>query len=256
MNSHRSKFAMKKVALCIIWLLTCLFSACVNQRGSVIKNWGSASTPGVTLRLHEVNRQKEDGFTTIEYRLSDSGFPPGKTYNFWRRKIGEPPKILHTGLILTESGKLASKSNRGEPPLLLEKTKFRVHDFARGEPLEVAVVSDDGRVKAFSKAIPFPIEARGEGRCRLWVELGVPLGQAFVIQGEGFEPHEKVKVVSKSEEETIESNDDISADGRFLVVMAPAVKGKDSGVATYTASGKRCKLTVNYQWGRPALRSQ
>jgi len=34
------------------------------------------------------------------------------------------------------------------------------------------------------------------------------------------------------------------------------VLGKRSGRATFTASGKGCSPTVDYEWGPPALRKQ
>jgi hypothetical protein len=39
-----------------------------------------------------------------------------------------------------------------------------------------------------------------------------------------------------------------SADGKFTIFLAPQVKGKTSGTASYTAVGKNCNLTVKYAW--------
>jgi hypothetical protein len=138
--------------------------------------------------------------------------------------------------------------------------KFRqvsvsLSDFAKGEPVEYALISTDQTVRAFTRVILFPLEAK-DGQCLLSMQLGSRRGDLFLVMGEGFEPGGEVMTESRSNGEVLKLKSPLSRDGKFATIVSPAVVGKSSGKASFTASGKGCSPTVDYEWGPPALKSQ
>ena len=238
---------MKVTTLIAVTLAALVFTGCSTTRGTAWKNWGLTNTVGTHLRLNEVERQKSDAGIKIIYNLEASGFPKGKMYAIWWKRLGQQPVIISKGYYVNDTGEIVYEKN-----LLLRDVKFQSYKNVPGEPVEFALISDDQTVSAYAKAIPFPIEAK-EGSHRLWVELASPGGEFFDIECEGFEPGEKVQTISKSEDEIIQNTDTISAKGTLSVIMLPAVIGKQSGTATFTVIGKSCNLSVHYKWGPAAV---
>ena len=126
---------------------------------------------------------------------------------------------------------------------------------AKGEPASFAIVSTDRSVKAFAKFVPFPIEAE-HGNCRISLELISPDGEMFGVSGEGFEPNEEVTTVSRSNGEVLQSKKKTSSDGSLPpVVLLPAAISQEHK-SSYTVVGRLCSVTVDYEWGPPALKKQ
>jgi hypothetical protein len=113
-------------------------------------------------------------------------------------------------------------------------------------------MSTDETVKTYARVIPFPIEARDKS-CHIWVEQTSFDGTLFMIWDEGFEPGEVIRATTTSEGETQSQDNKVSSDGRCALILSPAVKGKDSGTASYTAVGKSCKVSLKFDWGRAAM---
>jgi hypothetical protein len=121
--------------------------------------------------------------------------------------------------------------------------------------MEYALISTDQTMRAFARVVLFPIEAR-DGQCLLSVQLGSRGGDLFLVMGEGFEPEGEVATESQSEGEVVKGRSRPSPDGKFATVVASAVVGRRSGRASFTASGKGCSPTVDYEWGPAALRKE
>lgn len=136
-----------------------------------------------------------------------------------------------------------------------EHVRLSLYDFAKGEPMEYALISADQAVRAFTRVVLFPIEAK-DGECVLSVQLGSREGDLFLVMGRGFEPEGDVTIESHSNGEVLRDRSRLSRDGKFATVVAPPVEGRHSGKASFTASGKGCNPTVEYEWGPPALKKQ
>jgi hypothetical protein len=118
--------------------------------------------PGAQLALAEIVRSKVgEGFT---YRLQATGLPQGKTYRLELRRLGGQVGQMPIGTLRVDAaGGLVTE--RG----------FRLEQHAlgtggpvlNGEPLELALVAEDGSGQVVARIIPAPIEARGTGDCRL-----------------------------------------------------------------------------------------
>ncbi len=244
---------------CLGIIVVALCTSCARSQSAQTTpetiEWGPRyATPGVQLTLQEGSRATTpNGTTKVTYFLRVSGFPTGKTFKLWVKPFGSSPESLSDVVgefYVDPSGKLVSQEG-GD----LGQISLSAPSYAKGEPYEVALISTDQTIKAFAKAIPFPIEVK-EGRCRLWLELISPTGEAFALQGEGFEPNEEVTTVSRSNGEVIQGKQKVLPDGRLPAnILAPAAVTRRY-VASFTVIGKSCKLTVDYEWGPPALKTQ
>ncbi len=228
------------------------------------QEWGQTSaTPGVRLSLEETGRVMDPttGTARFTYKLLGKGFPSKKSFTLWGTPFDTDPDqrvpfpIGFMGEFSIDPDSLeALTSNLGGR---LDRATFYVKDFLKGQPYELALISEDLAVKAFAKVIPLPLEARGEGQCRLWLELVNLAGLGYDVYGEGFEPFEEIDIGLQAEGaapsgKTLKA----SKDGTFTMPLRPGVIGQDGGKAIITARGKFCQLTVRYQWGSLALQHQ
>lgn len=217
-----------------------------------IKGFDPAPSDGVTgperggLRLvqRETSRKKIKGVTHVCYVIEAAGIDRAKKYRIWQRTVGMM---------------LDDYPEEGFPSSVaferLEKIDFCFKDFMKGEWSRVKVTSADGTILAQTTFIPFPLEAR-QGRCRIWLQLMSRTGAVFLAQGEGFDPGEEVTTVSRSNGEVIRGKAKTDAEGKLgLTLLAPAAvqRKHKSSLSVIRKSGK---LTIHYEWGRPALRIQ
>jgi hypothetical protein len=84
-----------------------------------------------------------------------------------------------------------------------------------------------------------------DGRCDVVVKRE---GRLYSIEIRGLEPDERFDVISTSEREQIVIPVEVSYKGVVLIVIAPQVKGYDSGIAHIDFESRRCKLHVSYPW--------
>jgi hypothetical protein len=138
----------------------------------------------------------------------------------------------------------------------LDTYSFDIGQFAKGEPLQIAIAATDKSAGASARAIPFPIEAKGIGTCHIAVELGSAKGDTFAVSADGFAPNEDINLTSQSEGETIKQPAKAKDDGTWSIIWLPTVVGKDSGTDTITLAGQACSVSVQYAWGKDALKAQ
>jgi hypothetical protein len=84
-----------------------------------------------------------------------------------------------------------------------------------------------------------------DGRCDVVVKRE---GRLYSIEIKGLEPDERFDVISTSERERIVIPVEVSYKGVVIIVIAPQVKGYDSGVAHIDFESRRCKIHVSYPW--------
>jgi hypothetical protein len=209
------------------------------------------AAPGVVLTLEELRRRTRGAKQLVDYRLVVSGLPKDKTFKLWSKSLDRPPDFAFLTVYHDSSGDLVFEGG-GER---FKEVKISLSDFAKGEPIEYALISTDQAIQAYTRVVLFPIEAK-DGPCVLSVQLGSRRGDVFLVMGQGFEPEGEVTIKSHSEGEVVSGTSPLSRDGKFATVVTPAVRGKRSGKASFTASGKDCSPTVDFEWGPPALRKQ
>ena len=201
--------------------------------------------PGARLTLLEIVRANPSVGEGFNYRLQAAGLPPGKAFRLEVRRldgqVGRMPiETLHVdaaGQLVTERGFRLEQHVLGTGPVL------------KGEPLEPALVAEDGSGEVVARMVPAPIAASGVGGCHLSIELADPTGNVFLLRGEGFEPREEVRTTSKSDGEVLPARTTASETGEIRLIVLPAVIGKAGGSASYSASGRVCTVTLSYEWG-------
>jgi hypothetical protein len=124
--------------------------------------------------------------------------------------------------------------------------------------LDVAITSDDETVHAYAEAIPFPIQATNNG-CTVFVKPVMPPHlrplTAFGVSGEGFEPNAKISSDGRSGMTENETQVKTDQDGRFRSLLIPYLGPRDlGGHYTDTFVGRSCNVTVDFDWGKVALK--
>ena len=87
----------------------------------------------------------------------------------------------------------------------------------RGEPKQFALISNDGRYRAFGQSIPFPIE-NNMGSCHLSAVMQAANYNAVLIAMSGLQPKEELQINSQSEGETLQNK--AAGDGRRHIPIA------------------------------------
>ena len=74
-----------------------------------------------------------------------------------------------------------------------------------------------------------------------------------MVSGEGFAPGDEVVIESRAAGRVTQKRQRVSSDGRLRpdVISHGAIGGDRS--ARYAVRGRACAVTVEYEWGEPAL---
>lgn len=238
-------------------------------------DWGSNATPSAKLVVKELERHKASGDeerihgrgTIVTYSFETSGFPTAKRYVLFMRQSGDWTVLPILGgyqaddagriicpLVSGTSGANAA-SNSMTPAQCsqpIAEQKLGISHYHKGEPLEAAILSTDGTVRAFGKAYPFPIQGQ-DGQCTLTVELEKQTGTEFMVYGEGFEPNEDVKGTLNAGKKDVWG---ITRHTSSLGSFDAPVFFRGSGKATFAASGSSCHPHVSFDWGKKAMEVQ
>lgn len=215
-------------------LLACLGAAAPQDTGS--------ATPGAQIFFEEKSRDTKQGFEMVHYALKTEGLPKDQRYALYGRRMDGSSKEAARKIRLDEAGNVRDETG--------EEFTLSLGQMFPGEYVTFALVSGDGKAKAFAEITVFPIQAAGKGACRLAVRPMDPNGQAFIITGSGFAPDKKLKIVSTSVNEVMHETKDGRSDGTLpKQVIFPAVVGRKGGDASYEVSDSDCTVKVGYKWG-------
>jgi hypothetical protein len=178
------------------------------------------------------------------YHLHATGLPADRSYRLELRRIDGSVVRMPLGSVHYDaSGVLVSRLGP------LDAQPLSYGPVFKGEPLTQALVAEDGSGQVVARIVPVPIEAEGAGGCAARLELLDGTGQVFMLSARGFRPGEVVRMVSRSEGETLTSTPKASPAGEVTVVLAPAAVGKTGGSASVSLASRACTVTVPYRWG-------
>jgi hypothetical protein len=215
-------------------------------------NWGPAmSTPGASLTLTDKGHKSIPEGTQVTFILHATGFQPGEAISLLRWPLGQNVQRVATGLTVDGNGQvICPEISQGDCLSSMQPgDPVHVDDVAaRGEPLRVALVSANGKKRAESTVIPFPIESTNNG-CKLEVILGVKNAEMVLLEGIGFPKSSKVElhIVSFGQDHPVTAT--TSAGGGLIVADLPAVAGHTSGTTTVSYHGSNCSPSVSFPWG-------
>jgi hypothetical protein len=208
------------------------------------------ATPGVHIKLLEVKPGSGGG--PVQYRLSATGVPRDVTFDVWGKDFRQQFREIALGFRVDGSGVLASSPFENDQPKRLDEMTFSPGPYPRGAAWEVALVSLDRKIKAFDRVIPRPIVAH-DGPCTVFLELASARGERFVATGTGFAAGDDVAIESQFAGQVSRRRSRISAGGLLQpddIALAPI--GPDRR-ARYSVKGRSCEVTLEYDWGAPAL---
>ena len=200
---------------------------------------GEFATPGTSLTLTELDRSRIGDKVFIYYEIRATGFSSDEPLRMWSRIGGDFDQY---------SGSVDSDGIfkiGGTIP------RFGVMDFAPGQPLDIAVASENNDKHARAKAFPHPIEAHGTNGCSILMSREIPTGRHWLVTLRGFEPGQPVHVVSQFKGEIREETETASDQGeiRFPVTFERGARG----FASITATSDNCTVSVQYNVGYDAM---
>ena len=209
-----------------------------------IVNWNDEmNSPGARMELRELTRGEKDGGLLVFYDIIVTGTPRDQSYAlfYWPITRAEADVVAPKVWIGAEGVCAVRDQCKGS----LIRLSFNT---AKAEPHRVMLVSKDGKHHVVGMVIPDPINATDQGCSLEVVRLG-PKFELALIRGKGFKPKEQVKFVSNSAGEQIDGIRDVNDDGTLRLVLAPFVKGKDTGTDEVTVKGSNCSPVISYKWG-------
>jgi hypothetical protein len=241
---------VKRLALAVVVLLLARTPARAHDPAILDPH---RATPGIRLELVEVPPGPASAATFRRYRLVVAGVPAGVTFGVWTRDFTHAFHEVVSGFRTDGAGKLVSAGDGDGRPRDLSEIVFDPGPYFRGAIWEVALVSEDRTITAFTRAIPRPIVGQ-DGGCAVTLELVSHRGQRFLASGNGFAPGEDVVVESQYAGRVQRWQRRVSADGLLPPdVVSHAAPGSDRS-ARYSVKGRSCRVTIEYEWGEGAFR--
>jgi hypothetical protein len=174
------------------------------------------------------------------------------TFGVWTRDFTHSFHEVVSGFRADDAGTLVSVQPGDGRPRDLNEIVLDPGPYFRGAIWEVALVSEDRSITAFTRVIPRPIVAQ-DGGCEVTLELVSHRGQRFLASGKGFVPGDEVAVESRyaglvhRKQIRVLSNGLLPPD-----VVSHAALGSDRG-ARYSVKGRSCQVTIEYEWGEQAF---
>jgi hypothetical protein len=199
-----------------------------------------ASSSGARLTFRETSRSATSDGEFVHYAFRADGFLPAKSYSLTGKWMNGKTRSFQS-LRIDGSGRVFSDDGV-EVDMTLGK-------MFPGEFIEFTLAAEDGSATASVEITPFPMEAAGNGSCRLVVKPMSARGDMFQIIGSGFRPEEEVKVVETLDGMSHDERWKAKADGTAKIVVLPGGAGRNGGEGIVTASDGACSVTVRYHWG-------
>lgn len=257
---------------------------------SLQARWGpEMSTPGMSIALVEAGKAKGAEGTDLTYHVTGTGFAPGETLTLVRWPLNAEAENVMSGLTLDANGMAvcsapapaaaaaaAAPNAPGAAPAPGPMapsctTKMQVNQpveihatVAAGEPVRVALVSEDRKNGAAVTTVPFPIANEDQG-CRLQVLLGMKDGAMVLIEGTGFPANTPLRLETTTAGHSRILSPKTTPDGRLVSVDLPVIKGQTSGETTVKFAGvahvpsletdktpapdPTCAPSVTFHWG-------
>ena len=186
-----------------------------------------------------------------KYRLHvEPGLARGVAFGVFTKPFDHAFHEIASGFQVDESGDLVS-TEAGAKRRLDDMT-FGPGPYPLGAAWEAALVSSDRAVRIFAKTVPYPITAN-DGACKVSLELSSHLGDRFVASGKGFPPGEDVLIQLRYSGRLIQKQSRISPEGLLAPdLLSHRAVSADRG-ARYTVKARSCEVSVEYDWGEPAI---
>ncbi len=206
-------------------------------------DWNEIYLDENTLIIEETSRSSGPEGTIIMFKIKAEGFSPAKPISVWKNNINHFSEYTY---------------NLGYPVDLVSdiliEISFQIENFASGQPLDIALVSENPGKRAHGKIIPFPIKAEGTCDCSAEAELTSMSGLYFLITFTGFHPEEEVNITNRLGLCTVVSTIDATEEGKIYYIAGFAQRAR--GKARITARSKERSVSLEYNVGKDAVLPQ
>lgn len=215
---------------------------------------GHSSTPGVTVALREYSRATEQGRLVVRYQAFVSGPVTSQTFSMftWPINAKQPEKVID-GVTLGRDGIVMCAGRTPGECGSSDKPDDPV-DFtfvpAPGEPMRIALVSEDRKETILFGVVPEPL-LKGNGGCSVEAVRLLPRWELVLIRAKGFKPDESLQFSSQSYSEKHDATVKADADGNYFSALLPAVQGEMSGQTKVEIRGSQCSPSLSFEWGKP-----
>ena len=252
-------------------------------------NWGpKASSPGITLTMKEMSREKVASGTMITYRLVAGGFASGTRLTLLRWPLNKGVTPVMNGIVIDASGTAvcgapapaasapsapgtaleatpaagsgtAPSSTPGVPPCTKTMQPNAPVEIAvtaaKGEAIRVGLLAEDRKSGAAASTVPFPITGADRG-CSLEVLLGSKDAELVLIEGEGFKPDVPYTAGAETFGQKTSLAAKPDAQGHFVAAMTPYVADHESGDTVIYYQSDACTPTVSFHWGKGSYKAE
>jgi len=198
------------------------------------------TTPNAELILIKKSEIQHEAESLVVYNLRTEGMFEHSIYKLWLKRAWEKsPNQVQDGFLISSDGYVT----KGGSPV-----NIVFGGYTKGESAVLVLFNDDKTRIAACKIIPVPVETR-LGNYHIWMEMVAKDNTIHAIYAEGFDPNEEILYSSTSEGEIINSDLTVDENGRFTIVLLPAVIGKNSGTVNFNATGKMGTIGITFDWG-------
>jgi len=215
-----------------------------DKKVKLIVNWGEPiSTRGAKLEVREAKRGEKDGQLLITDDLYVTGAPSGQTYALFQYPITVPePVMVLPEVYFDDTSKLCVKKGKVcSPPVQISFLP------EKAEPFRFLLMSKNGKTSVAALVVPSPIIGTDQG-CSVEAVRVTPNFDIALLRGKGFKPGEEPAYDSNSAGEQLHGTVKIDKAGEFILVLFPAVTGKDEGSDTVTVKSALCNPSVSFDW--------
>ena len=213
----------------------------VDRRIKLQRNWdGRNNSPGAELQAVQVLNEGK----VWKYELRAKGLPVDLTYEVLMlpTMAGSPSELASTGDVQIDKNDGRVMDGPGDARCLI------LPDPAPGEPYRVALISKDGKYKAFVTVLPNPIQATDNG-CKVSVVRLMPHFELAFVQFTGFPPQAQINVHGNSAGEIHDFKLTANAEGYLDTGILPFKLGEAKGTMELQIKASKCSLQVSFNWG-------
>jgi len=216
-------------------------------------SWGERfNSEGASIRVMEMQRTpRTEGGTWVHYFVQAIGMPKKQLYSLWEWELGGEPKLVLARVPLRDDGVLLCSGKLEDCSGATEEQVYAARMTAmKAEPKRLALVSVDGRMRAFGASVPFPVVAEDKG-CKVWLERKSADAAEATVNGTGFTPKDRVTIAASGETAGATLRRNADEKGAWTADISHAGDAMHAaGTSQISVKGKNCSVNVTWEWGK------
>jgi hypothetical protein len=212
----------------------------------------SRPTPGMRIEL--VALAPVAPANSARYRLRAEGVPISAGYGIWVKNFATSDfKEVVPGFKF-QDGTLTLVDGSGKRKRL-DEVVLEPGPYAKGAAWTVALASDDHKLAAFTRVVPYPIVAKDRA-CAVWLELASAHGDRFITTGTGFIPGEIVDMELRYSGRVTHKKQRAAGDGTLPADLLSLGATNPDPIARLVVKAATCEPAIEYEWGEAGLKKR